>query len=71
MSKKPDMTVYHVTERGADDNKKVFWARIGAAWSHGDGEGFNLALDLIPTDMQAGRIVIRAKKPEGATDGGE
>lgn len=70
MSNKPDMAVYFVTERGPDNDKRVFWAKIGAAWSHADGEGLNIALDLIPTDMTAGRIVVRAKKPEGATDGG-
>lgn len=69
MSKKPDMAVYHVTERGEGDSKKAFWTKIGAAWSHGDGEGFNIVLDLVP--IATGRMVIRAPKADDtATEGG-
>lgn len=69
MSKKPDMAVYHVTERGEGDSKKAFWTKIGAAWAHTDGEGFNLAIDYMP--MTAGRIVVRAPKADDADGGGE
>ena len=48
----PDYRVYHVPE-----GKNPFWTRIGAAWYHGDKEGLNLELDLIP--YQGGRIVLR------------
>lgn len=71
MSKHPDFTVYHVTERGEGQDKKAFWTKIGAAWSHDDGEGFNLSLEYMP--MTAGRMVIRSRKekPENAEEGGE
>ena len=69
MSNKPDMAVYHVTERGEGDNKRAFWTKIGAAWSHSDGEGFNLAIDYMP--MTAGRIVVRAPKADDGEGGGE
>lgn len=69
MSKKPDMAVYHVTERGEGDNKKAFWTKIGAAWAHTDGEGFNLAIDYMP--MTAGRIVVRSPKADDTDGGGE
>ena len=48
----PSHSVYHVTE-----GKRGFWTKIGAAWEHKDGEGFNVELDLVP--IRAGRIVLR------------
>ena len=63
-SKKPSHTVYNVTERG--EGKDDYWQRIGAAWAHEDGQGFNLSLDYLP--LKPGRIVVRVrseKKEEG------
>jgi hypothetical protein len=37
---------------------------IGAAWSHSDGDGFNLKLDLLPNTP--GRLVLRKPKSETA-----
>ena len=37
----PSHRVYAVTKNG----KQSYWRAIGAAWPHGDGEGFNLKLD--------------------------
>jgi hypothetical protein len=51
-SKLPSHVVYHVRE-GAD---KGFWTRIGAAWAHKDGKGFNVQLETVPLD---GRITLR------------
>lgn len=59
--KKPTHGVYHVCGEG----EKAYWTKIGAAWIHEDGEGLNLSLDFIPT-RDAGRLVIRAAKPEQA-----
>lgn len=50
----PALIAWHVSERG----EKSFWTRIGAAWGHKDGEGYNIQLDLVPTGI--GRIVLRA-----------
>lgn len=61
--KGPALVAWHVAEKG----EKGFWTRIGAAWSHKDGEGFNLQLDLVP--VSGGRIVLRA--PGTAEDEGE
>lgn len=55
--KAPDMIVWHVPDRDAP------WTRIGAAWSHSDGEGLNMQLDLMP--IAGGRIVLRGLKTEG------
>lgn len=51
-SKSPTHVAYHVTER----NGKSYWTRIGAAWSHKDGNGFNVELQITPLD---GRITLR------------
>lgn len=50
--KKPTHGAFHVKVAGEQE----FWNRIGSAWRHADGEGFNIQLDTIPID---GRIVIR------------
>lgn len=54
----PALIAWHVAERG----EKSFWTRIGAAWSHEDGEGMTLQLDLIPA--AGGRVILRTPKQE-------
>lgn len=49
----PTHLAYHVREHTGD---KSFWTRIGAAWAHRDGQGFNIQLDVAPLD---GRITLR------------
>lgn len=45
---------YHV--RNNDDQKEGFWTRIGVAFAHQDGKGFNLLIETVPLD---GRITLR------------
>jgi hypothetical protein len=52
-SKSPSHVVYQVRDR---EGGKGFWTRIGAAWAHGDGQGFNVQLESVPLD---GRITLR------------
>lgn len=52
-SKTPSHTAYQV--RQTKDGKS-FWTRIGSAWAHGDGQGFNLQLDAVPLD---GAVTLR------------
>ena len=52
-SKLPSHIAYQVKDR---EGKKGFWTRIGSAWAHNDGKGFNLQLDCVPLD---GRITLR------------
>lgn len=53
-SKTPSHVAYQVRDR---DKGKAFWLRIGSAWAHSDGKGFNVQLDgLVPLD---GRITLR------------
>ena len=52
-SKAPSHVAYQVRDR---EGQKGFWTRIGSAWAHGDGKGFNVQLDVVPLD---GRITLR------------
>jgi hypothetical protein len=56
----PAFVAFHVREN-KDPNGKGFWTRIGAAWPHEDGEGFNLQIDVLPID---GKIVLRTPKAD-------
>jgi hypothetical protein len=40
----------------------TFWHRIGAAWAHKDGLGFNLTIAAVPL---SGRLVVRAIREGG------
>jgi len=49
------------------DGKEAFWSKIGAAWPHEDGKGYNLQLTAIPVN---GRVALRLprEKPMPAED---
>ena len=49
----PTHIVYHVRDAG----EKGFWTRMGVAWAHKDGKGFNIQLEGFPID---GRLTMRA-----------
>ncbi len=53
----PSHNVFHVPE-----GKNAFWTKIGAAWEHKDGDGYNIELDLVP--LRQGRIVLRKYEPQ-------
>lgn len=46
-SKLPTHIAYQVRD---GKTGKGFWTRIGAAWQHQDGKGFNIQLDSLPID---------------------
>jgi hypothetical protein len=52
-SKAPSHIAYHVRNGNSD---KCYWTRIGAAWRHADGNGFNIQIETMPLD---GRITLR------------
>jgi hypothetical protein len=52
-SKAPTHIAYQVRD---GKNGNGYWTRIGAAWQHKDGKGFNIQLDSVPLD---GRIQLR------------
>ena len=52
-SKLPTHVAYHVRDRAEGE---AFWTRIGSAWEHADGKGFNIQIETVPLD---GRIALR------------
>jgi hypothetical protein len=46
------------------DGKDAFWTKIGAAWPHEDGKGFNVQLVALPAN---GRIALRVPKEREAS----
>ena len=57
----PEMIAYNVRDRGED--KDAAWNRVGAAWPHRDGAGYDVKLDAIPVD---GRVSLREAKKQFA-----
>lgn len=53
-TKTPSHIAYQVRE-GAEG--KAYFNRVGSAFAHNDGKGFNLILDSLPVD---GRVTLRA-----------
>lgn len=52
-SKTPSHIVYHVRNREGGEG---IWTRIGSAWAHKDGNGFNVQIETVPFD---GHITLR------------
>ena len=52
-SKTPSHIAYHVRN---GNSERGYWTRIGAAWAHADGNGFNIQIETLPLD---GRITLR------------
>ena len=50
----PSHGVYVVEGEG----DRAFWTKVGAAWPHQDGNGFNVTLAAVPL---SGRLVIRIR----------
>jgi hypothetical protein len=57
---KPSHIAYQVRDR---DGQKGFWTRIGSAWAHADGKGFNIQIECVPLD---GRISLRTAEDKPA-----
>ena len=53
ISKFPSHYVYQVIPV---KGQQPFYRRIGSAWVHGDGKGFNVQLESLPLD---GRVQLR------------
>lgn len=62
-SKPQPLGVFVVDERSQD---RKFWTRVGAAWAHEDGKGYNL--EIVPGISVSGRLVIRERKQDEAQD---
>ncbi len=60
--KRPHATAYVVRNfEGHDGKEDSSWLKIGVAWLHKDGEGFDVILDAVPVE---GRLVVRVNKPK-------
>lgn len=55
--KSPSHIAYQVRDRG--EGKQGFFTKIGAAWPHKDGKGFNIQLDCFPRD---GSVSLRLRE---------
>ena len=51
--KAPSFIAYHVRNKSDSEG---FWTRIGSAWEHADGQGYNIQIETVPLD---GRITLR------------
>ena len=70
-NQKPSHKVFVVEDRkGEDDEGDAFWTRVGSAWAHKDGKGFNVVLSALPVN---GRLVLRTFTDEDdkADNGGK
>lgn len=54
--KGPSHIAYHVRDVGED---KSYFNRVGSAFEHKDGKGFNVILDALPVD---GKLTLRTPK---------
>ncbi|WP_457128739.1 hypothetical protein [Mucilaginibacter sp. HD30] len=54
----PTYIAYQVSEGG----QAGYWTRIGAAWPHKDGKGYNINLECLPRN---GRVTMRLNEKEG------
>lgn len=55
----PAYIAYQV--RDTEEKGEAFWTRIGVAFAHADGKGYNLILDAIPI---GGQIALRTPKEQ-------
>ena len=66
-NKKPTHKVFVVEERG-EDKDDAFWTRVGSAWQHKDGKGYNVVLSALPVN---GRLVLRTFSEDDKDDSGQ
>jgi len=62
-SRPQTLTAYSVRDFEKDGQNQSSWTRIGIAFAHRDGNGFDLRLDALPID---GKIALRPSKPKPA-----
>ena len=71
-SRSPNAPTHEIfaVSRGDDKDAKGRWTKIGAAWPHKDGDGFNMKLEYLPLNGAA--LVLRKYKPKAENpEGGE
>lgn len=64
-SKGQPLNAYVVDDsNNKDQNGRSYWTRVGVAFPHDDGKGFNIV--ITPNISVSGRLVIRERKPDDA-----
>ncbi len=61
MTTRPTHTAYTVRDYKKGEDKDAEWLKIGVAWLHKDGKGFDLDLQALPV---MGRVVVRLNEPK-------
>ncbi|MEO0374337.1 MAG: hypothetical protein AAF329_06820 [Cyanobacteria bacterium P01_A01_bin.17] len=70
---RPNRILYATQEYRSGGELKTRWYKLGVGWTHGDGKGTNIQLEL-PVDMNAlmangFNLVLREPLPNDAADG--
>jgi len=60
-STRPAFTAFSVRDYQKNGQKESDWTRIGVAWQHRDGDGFDIILEALPV---SGRVAVRKNKPK-------
>ncbi|HWW87222.1 MAG TPA: hypothetical protein VNZ26_26675 [Vicinamibacterales bacterium] len=58
---RPTHTAYSVRDYQKNGKTESDWTRVGVAFAHRDGNGFDILLEAIPVN---GRIALRKNKPK-------
>ena len=64
---KPVFHAYSIREYEKDGKKDSFWTKVGVAFPHEDGKGFNIVLDCVPLD---GKIALREPRTKDESGNG-
>ena len=63
--RKPDFIAYNVRESG---DGKGYWNKVGAAWRHRDGRGYEVHLESLPVDGRVSLRELRDERMQGYED---
>jgi hypothetical protein len=63
-SKRPPYAAYVVRNYEKAGKEESDWMRVGVAWEHKSGNGFDIWLEALPV---SGRIVLRRNEPKPQT----
>jgi hypothetical protein len=58
---KPTHAAFVTREYEKNGQKETAWTRVGVAWPHADGKGFNIVLEALPVD---GKLSLRLDEPK-------
>lgn len=59
--RKPTYSAFSVRSYKQNGQNKSYRTKIGAAWEHSDGKGFDIVLECFPVN---GRVTLRRDEPK-------